>query len=171
MCYFVGEKVPTEHMQGLLGEYELSLDAKGRLKLPSGYKKQLDAGEDSEFVLNRGFEKCLTLYTLPQWKLVENKFSQINDYNPKGRALRRMFLSGATRLSPDTAGRILLPKQMIEHAGMKKDIVFSAQMNKVEIWAADTYKEVTSFSAEDLNALASEVLGGDFLNPLDSLDK
>ena len=150
-------------MPGLLGEYEISLDAKGRLMLPSGFKKQLDAGEDSEFVLNRGFEKCLTLYTLAQWKIVEDKFNQINDYNPKGRQLRRMFLSGATKLSPDSAGRILLPKQMIEHAGMKKEIVFSAQMNKVEIWSADTYKEITSFSAEDLNALASEVLGNDFL--------
>lgn len=149
-------------MQGLLGEYQLSLDAKGRLKLPSGYKKQLDAGEDIEFVLNRGFEKCLSFYTLSQWKTVTDRLAQINEYNTEGRKLRRMLMSGATKLSPDSAGRILLPKAMIEHAGMKKEIVFSAQMNKVEIWDAAVYKEVTDFSADEMSELASKVLGGDF---------
>ncbi len=155
-------------MQGFLGEYEISIDAKGRLKLPAGFVKQLGRGEGEEFVLNRGFDKCLSLYTIAQWSEVEKVFMRLNDYNEKGRRLRRLFLSGATKLSPDSAGRILLPKSMIEYGGMKKEIVFSAQMNKVEIWDAPTYKEHTTISAEDMNDLAGEVLGNGFLNPLDS---
>lgn len=163
------QNVSQERMQGLLGEYEISLDVKGRLKLPVGYLKQLNAGEGNEFVLNRGFERCLAFYTLSQWKVVSDRIeASTNEYNTDSRLLRRMLLSGATRLSPDNAGRILLPKPMIEHAGMKKEIVFSAQMNKVEIWNSATYKEVTNFSAEEMDALANKVLGGDFANPMDS---
>ncbi len=161
LCGIKG-KAPPHTMQGLLGEYEITIDAKGRLKLPVGYLKQLNAGEDAEFVLSRGFEKSLSFYTLEQWKIVETKMADINEYTPEGRKLKRIMMSGATKLSPDSAGRVLLPKPMIEHAGMKKDIVFSAQMNKVEIWDLATYKEVTSFDADEMSELAGKVLGNGF---------
>lgn len=151
-------------MQGLLGEYEINIDAKGRLKLPVGYLKQLNAGEDAEFVLSRGFEKCLSFYTIEQWKVVEAQIASINEFTPEGRRLKRMLMSGATKLSPDSAGRVLLPKQMIGHAGMKKEIVFSAQMNKVEIWDLDTYKKVSEFDADEMSELASKVFGNGFTN-------
>jgi MraZ protein len=154
-------------MLGLLGEYEVSLDAKGRLMLPAGYKKQLAENEQLRFVLNRGFDKCLTLYTEKQWEKVAAIFDRINDFNEKGRKLKRIFLNGATFLEPDNAGRILLPKNMIEFAGMDKSVTFSAQINKVELWDAATYKKQTAEDILDLNDLAGEVLGNDFLNPLD----
>jgi MraZ protein len=78
-----------------------------------------------------------------------------------------VFLNGATFIEPDAAGRILISKSMIEHAGLSKDIVFSAQMDKVELWDAETFRKEMSMSAEDLSDLANEVLGSDFLNPLD----
>lgn len=149
-------------MQGILGEYEINIDAKGRLKLPMGYLKQLNAGEDAEFVLSRGFEKCLSFYTTEQWKVVAADIARIPQYTPEGRKLKRMLMNGATKLSPDSAGRVLLPKPMIEHAGMKKEIVFSAQMDKVEIWDQATYKEVSSFDADEMSELASKVLGSGF---------
>jgi len=154
-------------MQGLLGEYQINLDAKGRLKLPVGYLNQLTPGEDKEFVLNRSFEKCLAFYTLVQWKVVSDQIiANTNEFNTESRTLRRMLLSGATKLSPDSAGRVLLPKGMIEYARMKKEIVYSGQMSKVEIWDAATHKEVNSFTGEDMDALANKVLGNGFTNGL-----
>lgn len=154
-------------MLGLLGEYEVSLDAKGRMKLPAGFKKQLADGEEFRFVLNRGFDKCLTLYTEKQWEQVAKVFGRLNDNNEKARKLKRVFLNGATILEPDSAGRVLLPKPMLEYAAMTKSIVFTAQINKVELWDAELYKKQTAEDLEDLSALAGEVLGNDFMSPLD----
>ncbi len=154
-------------MLGLLGEYEVSLDAKGRMKLPAGFKKQLADGEEFRFVLNRGFEKQLTLYTEKQWEDVAKVYSRLNDNNAKARKLKRVFLNGATILEPDSAGRILLPKTMLEFASIKKSVVFTAQLNKVELWDADLYRKQMAEDVEDLSALAGEVLGNDFMSPLD----
>lgn len=155
-------------MLGFLGEYEVSLDAKGRIMLPAGFKKQLGDGEGLQFVLNRGFDKCLTLYTEKQWEKVAAVFNRVNDFNEKSRRLKRVFLNGATILEPDSAGRVLLPKAMIEHSGMSKTVIFSAQINKVELWDADLYKKQTAEDALSMNDLASEVLGNDFMSPMDS---
>lgn len=152
-------------MPGFLGEYEVTLDAKGRFMLPVGFKRQLGDTETQRFVLSRGFEKCLTLYTEAQWEKVASVVRQLNEFNPKARAFKRVFLNGATFVEPDAAGRLLVGKPMIEYAGLSKDVVFSAQMDKAEIWDAATFRRETSMDAADLSDLANEVLGSDFLNP------
>lgn len=154
-------------MIGFLGEYEISMDAKGRLLLPAGFKKQLADGEGFRFILNRGFDKCLTLYTEKQWEKVAAVFNKLNDFNEKARTLKRIFLNGATVLEPDAAGRLLIPKSMQEHAGISKDIIFSAQINKIELWDAEVYKKQTANDIINMASLASEVLGKDFMSPTD----
>ena len=110
-------------MNGFLGEYEATLDSKGRFLLPAGIKKQLPEGVNPVFVVNRGFEKCLTVYPLQSWKPIYENISALNDFDPKVREFRRYFLNGAIQLEVDNAGRILLPKNLMEHAGLEKDIV------------------------------------------------
>jgi MraZ protein len=154
-------------MSNFLGEYEVTLDSKGRFMLPIGYKRQLGEAEGTRYILSRGFEKCLTLYTEAQWEKVASVVRRLNEFSAKARNFKRVFLNGATFIEPDAAGRILISKSMIEHAGLSKDIVFSAQMDKVELWDAETFRKEMSMSAEDLSDLANEVLGSDFLNPLD----
>jgi MraZ protein len=156
-------------MIGFLGEFEVTLDTKGRFSVPVGFKRQLTKTEGNKFILNRGFDKCLTLYTEKQWEKVASVVNRMNDFNEKSRKFKRVFLNGATILEPDSAGRLLVPKTMCEHAGITKDIIFSAQMNKVELWDAETYKKQTAADVVDMNALASEVLGSDFLNPFDNV--
>ena len=97
-------------MIGFLGEYEATLDAKGRFLLPVGFKKQLPEEGASQFVINRGFEKCLTLYPLQSWEPIFSEISKLNDFDPKVREFRRYFLNGATQIELDTASRLLLPK-------------------------------------------------------------
>ena len=153
----------------LLGEFEVTLDAKGRFMLPVGFKRQLPEAQAQRFVLSRGFEACLTLYTEAQWEKVAAVVQRLNDFNPKSRLFKRVFLNGATFVEPDAAGRLLLPKTMLEHAKLSKDLIFSAQMDKVELWDADAFRAQTAMSSDDLSQLANDVLGSDFLNAQDGI--
>ena len=93
-------------MNGFLGEYEVTLDAKGRFLLPASLKKQ--TGEEAgSFVINRGFEKCLGLYPMKSWEPIFEQISKLNDFDPKVRSFRRYFLNGATIMELDSAGRLL----------------------------------------------------------------
>ena len=91
-------------MIGFLGEYEATVDAKGRFLLPAGIKKKLPEGAPNLFVINRGFEKCLTLYPITNWQPIMEGIRKLNDFDPKVREFRRYFFNGATELELDTAG-------------------------------------------------------------------
>lgn len=144
-----------------LGEYEATLDAKGRFLLPAGFKRQLPEGESTRFVVNRGFEKCLTLYPMQSWQPLYDRISALNDFDPKVREFRRYFLNGAIEVEPDSAGRILLPQNLKDYAGLGKDIVLVAAVNKIEIWDQEKYKKFfESYSPDDFSALAQSVMVG-----------
>ena len=146
-------------MIGFIGEYEATLDAKGRFLLPSGFKKQLPEGSDEIFVINRGFEKCLSLYPNKSWKPIFSDISNLNQFDPKVRQFTRYFLNGATQVDLDTANRILIPKNLIEYAGLEKDIVLVSAVNKIEIWDKIKYQQFfDSFSPDAFSNLASEVM-------------
>ncbi len=146
-------------MIGFIGEYEATLDAKGRFLLPSGFKKQLPEANADEFVINRGFEKCLSLYPLKSWKPIFADISDLNEFDPKARQFRRYFLNGATQVVLDTANRILIPKNLMEHAGLEKDIVLVSAVNKIEIWDKNKYQQFfETFSPEAFSNLAKEVM-------------
>jgi len=143
-------------MTGFLGEYEATLDAKGRFLLPAGFKRQLAEGE-----ANRGFETSLALYPLSTWEPLFARISQLNEFDPKQRAFKRAFLNGATYVEPDTAGRILVPPSLKGYAELTKDMVLMATGEKLEIWDSNKYKQFfDSISSDALSALGNEVLGG-----------
>ena len=142
-----------------LGEYEATLDAKGRFLLPGGFRKQLPEEGAGHFVINRGFEKCLTLFPLQSWQPIFSDISKLNDFDPKVREFRRYFLNGATQLELDSAGRLLLPKNLTEHAGLQKDIVLVSAVNKIEIWDTSEYKQFfETFTPQSFSDLANEVM-------------
>lgn len=146
-------------MIAFIGEYEATLDSKGRFLLPAGIKKQLPDGEEPVFVVNRGFEKCLTMYPMQSWKPLYENLSTLNDFDPKVREFRRYFLNGAMQLELDSAGRILLPRALMEHAGLEKDIVLVSAMNKMEIWDKQKYQQLfDNFSSDSFSGLAAEVM-------------
>lgn len=156
-------------MLNLLGEFEISLDAKGRFLLPSSFRKQLPDGSGERFVINRGFEQCLTLYPMDSWNEIAEKVHKLNDFNPKVREFKRLYLNGATLVDVDTAGRVNVPKQLLEHAGIKKEMVFTAQGSKVELWDKDTYYAYIRQRSQNFSDLAEEVAGSGFINPFESL--
>jgi len=146
-------------MTGFLGEFESTLDAKGRFLLPAGLKRQLPEGENTRFVINRGFETCLTLYPRQSWEPLYARISTLNDFDPKVREFRRYFLNGATEVELDSAGRLLLPPNLKEYAGLEKDIVLASAMDKIEIWSVGNYKKFfESYSPDDFSDLAKQVM-------------
>ncbi len=157
-------------MTNFLGEYEVALDAKGRFLVPSGFRKQLPESNGGNFVVNRGFEKCLVLYTTEVWNPIANKINKMNDLVPSVRDFKRLFMNGATPMELDSADRLLLPKQLLEYAGIKKDMIIAAQGNKVELWDKDTYYEYLRQNAAKMGALAAE-LAKDYGNPFSTDDE
>ena len=146
-------------MIGFLGEYEATLDAKGRFLLPAGLKKQLPEEDGNAFVINRGFEKCLTMYPLSSWEPIFSNISKLNDFDPKVREFRRWFLNGAIQMDLDSAGRLLVPKNLVDHARLDKDIVLVSAVNKIEIWDKKTYQQFfDSFTPEAFSNLAAQVM-------------
>jgi MraZ protein len=146
-------------MISFLGEFEATVDAKGRFLLPAGFKRQLPEGESTSFVINRGFEKCLTLYPIQSWKRLYDQISTLNDFDPKVREFRRYFLNGATNIEIDVAGRILIPPNLKDYAGLGKDIVLAAVVNKIEIWDKEKHQQFfESQSPEEFSKLAQSVM-------------
>ena len=152
-------------MTGFLGEYEVTLDAKGRFLLPVGFKKQLPEEGAGQFVINRGIEKCLSLYPVQSWEPLFAEIKKLNDFDPKVRMFRRYFLNGATQLELDSAGRLLIPKNLAEYACLEKDVVLVSATDKIEIWDKSKYKEFfESFTPESYSNLANEVMNKPSMN-------
>lgn len=148
-------------MASLIGEYEVTLDSKGRFLLPAGFKKQLAEGDDVCFVINRGIEECLSLYPMSSWEPLDQKLNGLNDFNPKVREFKRLFLNGANKVEPDGAGRILVPQRLKEHASIEKEAIMVGMGNKMEIWDKSKYNKLfDSATPEGLSSLADEVTKG-----------
>ncbi len=141
-----------------LGEFEVKIDAKGRAKLPSALIRQFGEGQSMRFVINRGFEDCLVLYTKEQWKVEEQKLSALNPYNKKHRQFLRLFYNGATEIVADASDRILFPKPLMKHAGIEKEIILFAHLNKIEIWDKTRYEDFLSVDSDEYADLADEVM-------------
>ena len=143
----------------LLGEYECKIDAKGRMRMPSGLIAQLGDTDALSFVINRGFEQCLMVYPETVWDRITNEINQLNLYNKKNRAFVRYFYRGAQKVTMDSADRILVSKRLLEYAGIEREVILSAYHDRIEIWAADQYEALLDEEPEDFSDLAEDVLG------------
>ena len=146
-------------MSQLLGEFECRLDPKGRLMIPAGLKKQLPLEFGDKLVINRGFEKCLVLFPIDEWQKESEKVNRLNIYTKKNREFVRYFYRGATELLMDATARILLPKPLLDYAGIDKDLVLSAFAGRIEVWSKESYDKVLLDEPSDFSDLAEEVMG------------
>ena len=146
-------------MAGLVGEFEVRLDSKGRFLFPSGLRKQLSVSSQRDFMLNKGFEDCLTLYPLPDWERISEKLSKMNLFKPKNRMFYRLFHQGAKQISLDNAGRILIPTTHMQRVGLEQDVMLIAYNDRIEIWDKAKYFEMIEVNMTDFADLADEVMG------------
>ena len=135
-----------------------TLDAKGRMSMPTRFRERLIAAAAGKLVVTVDTrEKCLLLYPLPEWEAVQQKLDALPNMQPRNRWLQRILIGHATDLELDGNGRILLPAPLRDHCGLSKALVLVGQGNKVEIWAQETWKErVGAHTSSDDNPLLAE---------------
>ncbi len=139
-----------------MGEYNHTLDVKGRLIIPSKYRE--DLGE--EFVISRGMDGCLFVYSNPAWEAMEQKLVSLPTLtNKDARFFARFFLSGASTVEVDKQGRILLPAHLREFAGLDKDVVLVGAGNRIEIWSKDKWNDINQDGDMDSIAETMEGMG------------
>lgn len=149
-------------MINLIGTYECKADAKGRLMMPAAFKKQLAAVLQDGFVLKRSvFQKCLELYPMAEWNLLMQKMNKLNRFKKKNNDFIRRFTAGVKMVEVDTAGRLLIPKDLIGFAEINKELVLSSAVNIIEIWDKELYEKAIEDVADDFADLAEEVMGFD----------
>lgn len=139
-------------------EYESKLDSKGRLVLPSRIKAQLPESGGNELVIRRGFEQCLILYPMVEFKKVFSKISGLNEFNEEYRKLQRNFFSGTATVELDNTGRFVIPKNMLTYAGLDKDVILVGMGNKVEVWNPSVYEKHLIQDPGELSKLAEKYL-------------
>jgi MraZ protein len=139
-------------------EYECKLDPKGRLVLPARIKSQLPEDGGSELVIRRGFEQCLIVYPMVEFKKVFSKISGLNEFNEEYRKLQRNFLSGVVTVELDNNGRFLIPKSMLTYAQIDKEAILVGTGNKVEVWNPSVYHKQLIQDPSELSKLAEKYL-------------
>jgi len=151
----------------LTGTYECKADAKGRLMMSSAFKKQLSPVLQEGFVVKRAvFQPCLELYPMQEWNEVMSKMNKLNRFVKKNNDFIRRFTAGVKVVELDTSGRLLIPKDLCQFAGIKKQIVLSSAINIVEIWDKDNYEKAIDDAAIDFASLAEEVMGNSDVDEL-----
>lgn len=147
-------------MINLIGTYECKIDAKGRFKLPTAFKKQLENVLGQGFVIKRSvFHPCLELYAMPEWAPVIAKVNRLNRFVKKNNDFIRLFTAGIKQVELDATDRLLISKDLLAYAGMKKEIVLSSSGSLIEIWDKESYEKVIQESIGDFAELAEEVMG------------
>ena len=147
-------------MQHLIGTYECKADTKGRIMMPIAMKKQLSKVGDDSFVLKRAvFNPCLELYPIQEWIQLMQKVNALNRFSKKNNDFIRRFNAGVKTIEMDASGRLLIPKDLISHAEISKNIVISSAINILEIWDKSLYEKAINQATLDFGALAEEVMG------------
>ena len=140
-------------MAMFMGQYEHSIDTKGRVIIPAKYREEL--GEN--FVVTRGLDGCLFLYPQAEWQNLVEKLQKLPS-NQNTRKMQRQFLSKAMEVVLDKQGRILVPSLLREIAALKKDIVFVGMMNRVEVWDKELlHQQEMQQDDEDLEETMDEL--------------
>lgn len=134
-----------------MGEYNHSVDAKGRVIIPAKFRDKL--GET--FVVTKGLDGCLFVFALDEWKNFEEKLRILPIANKDARKFTRFFLAGAADLEVDKQGRALLPSNLREFADLKKDVVLVGVSSRVEIWSKERWEDSTAF--DDMDEIAEHM--------------
>jgi MraZ protein len=139
-------------------EYECKIDAKGRLVLPAKIKGNLPETSGNELVLRKGFEPCLILYPMIEYKKIYSKIAGLSEFNEEYRKLQRNFFRGSAEVELDNTGRLLIPKMMLNYAQLEKDAVVVGMGNKIEIWNPSQYEKHLISDPIEFSKLAQKYL-------------
>jgi len=134
-----------------MGEYNHTVDTKGRLIIPSKFREDLG----DEFVITKGLDGCLFVFPNHEWQTFEEKLKSLPLTNKSARQFARFFVAGATPCELDKQGRILLPGTLREFAGLEKDVVLTGMLSRIEIWSKSKWNE--NNSCDDMDDIAEQM--------------
>lgn len=139
-----------------IGEYQHTLDNKGRVIIPSRFREELGEG----FVITKGLDNCLFLYPMGEWSILEDKLKTLPLTNRDARAFIRFFFSGATECILDKQGRVLIPSNLRDHSKLEKDVVVIGVSTRMEIWSKeewDSYNDDDNLSYDNIAEKMAEL--------------
>jgi MraZ protein len=137
-----------------IGEYQHNLDEKGRIAIPTKFRRELERGA----VVTRGLDRCLTVYTAQEWEKLATRLANLPMSSANTRAFSRLMLAGAMDVSLDAQGRVVLPNYLKEYAGLEKKVVLAGLYNRLEVWDAAKWEEFKT-RTEVASADIAEKLG------------
>ena len=143
------------------GEYKNLLDQKNRLSVPAKYRNLLHPTSDQTFVICKGFDPCLFLYPIEEWKTVEEQLTSLSSIKNRHRNFVRKIVRHANYVRYDSQGRVAIPDLLLEYAEIKKEVLVIGMLKKIELWNPDILKNFEKqknvLTDEDFDDLANEI--------------
>lgn len=136
-----------------MGEYNHTIDAKGRLIVPAKFREILG----DNFIVTKGLDGCLFVYPNDEWTRFEEKLKSLPLTNKNARQFTRFFLAGAAACEVDKQGRILLPQVLREFASLEKDVVLVGVASRIEIWSRGRWDESMNTYDGDMDEVAENM--------------
>lgn len=133
-----------------MGEYQHSMDDKGRLIMPAKFRESLG----DKFIITRGLDNCLFVYTHEEWRILEEKLKSLPMTQKNARAFVRFFFSGATEAELDKSGRVSLPQNLREYATLEKEVIIIGVSNRLELWSKDNWNSYMAMTADSYEEIA-----------------
>ena len=123
------------------GEYSNTLDSKNRVNIPAKFRKALDPINDRTFVITRGFDRCLTLYPIQEWNVVEQQLASLSSIRNRNREFVRSIVRYASYVQYDRQGRIIIPDNLKLYASIEKEVSIIGMITKIELWSPEKIKK------------------------------
>lgn len=140
------------------GEYEHSIDTKGRLVLPAKFRVVAKQNFIEKFYVTRGLDGCLFMFSEEEWRAQENKFKAMPITKQQSRTFNRLYFSGAAEVIFDVQGRILLPLYLKDFAGIKMDTMIIGVSNRIEIWAKEKWLEFYAKTRQSFEEISEQII-------------
>lgn len=141
-----------------MGEYHHNIDDKGRIVIPTKYRDDLG----DKFVITRGLEKCLYIYSLEEWNNIVKKLNTLPFTKKNARTFIRSFFSGASTCEFDKSGRINITSPLVSYAGLTKECVIIGVNDRIEIWEESLFENFMNENEEELEKIAENLFDGDY---------
>ncbi len=140
------------------GEFEHSIDRKGRLILPAKFREVAKNQFVEKFFITRGLDKCLFMFSEEEWRSQENKFKGMSFTKQQSRTFNRLLFSGAVEIVFDKQGRMLVPQYLKDFAEIKKDVMIVGVSNRIEIWSKDKWRDYYANTRQSFEEIAEKLL-------------
>ncbi len=140
------------------GEYDHTLDEKGRIIFPAKLRAVFKNNKIERFFVTRGLDRCLFLFTPDEWEKQDEKFRAMSFTRPEARQFNRLYFSGASELQLDKQGRFLLPQYLKEYAGIKDRVMIIGVSNRIEIWNYTMWKKYFKESLGSFESIAENLI-------------